>query len=260
MADYLKPLAIADVAAWYYRLADSIAKNKVENSEPLASVFLRHWLDNRQKDSLYSFNPPAYLQQHPKVKEVLQYHRDVFLTKQKGRTNKTEKWMGILPRLQGDTGYTRWQGNGILTMSYESLCDIAPNVMAIIKIQSSGSAADRDLMTALRGFQLESNVTLTGKPSANNKIQINFTTWKCVVRDTYDWNYNEYFTVPNPDFGSKAENAVRPGDQSLKVFHSNAKRLEDAGLAAPYKIESSAWSVSDAALMAAETIDPNRKF
>lgn len=28
MTDYLKPLPVADVAAWYYRLADSIAKNK----------------------------------------------------------------------------------------------------------------------------------------------------------------------------------------------------------------------------------------
>ena len=34
--DYLKSLPVADVAAWYYRLADSIAINKVENSEPLA--------------------------------------------------------------------------------------------------------------------------------------------------------------------------------------------------------------------------------
>ena len=50
--DHLKSLPVADVAAWYYRLADSIAINKVENSEPLASVFLRHWLDNRQKYSL----------------------------------------------------------------------------------------------------------------------------------------------------------------------------------------------------------------
>ena len=140
MTDYLKSLSVADVAAWYYRLADHVAKQKVENSVPLASVFLRHWLDNRQRDSLFTFNPPAYLQQYPRVKEVLQYQRDVFLTKQKGRTGKTEQWMGVLPRLQGATGYTRWQGNGILTMQYESLCDIAPSLMAIIKIQTSGSA------------------------------------------------------------------------------------------------------------------------
>ena len=38
MTDYLKSLSVADVAAWYYRLADSIANNKVENSEPLASA------------------------------------------------------------------------------------------------------------------------------------------------------------------------------------------------------------------------------
>ena len=40
--DYLKSLPVADVAAWYYRLADSIAINKVENSEPLASVCRTH--------------------------------------------------------------------------------------------------------------------------------------------------------------------------------------------------------------------------
>jgi len=82
MTDHLKILPVADVAAWYYRLADAIAKNNILGSEPLASVFLRHWLDNRQKYSLFSFTPPAYLQQHPRVMEVLKYHRDVFLTRQ----------------------------------------------------------------------------------------------------------------------------------------------------------------------------------
>ena len=51
MTDYLKSLSVADVAAWYYRLADHVAKQKVENSVPFASVFLRHWLDNRQCNS-----------------------------------------------------------------------------------------------------------------------------------------------------------------------------------------------------------------
>jgi len=82
MTDHLKTLPVADVAAWYYRLADAIAKNNILGSEPLASVFLRHWLDNRQKYSLFSFTPPAYLQQHHRVMEVLKYHRDVFLTRQ----------------------------------------------------------------------------------------------------------------------------------------------------------------------------------
>lgn len=115
-------------------------------------------------------------------------------------------------------------------------------------------------MTALSGFQLESNVTLIGKPSANNKVQISFTVWNCLVHDTYDWNYNEHFTVPNPDYGSSIEKAVRPNGQSLRVYHSNAKRLEDANLAAPYKIESSAWSVSDATLLSQEAIDPAQKI
>ncbi|MDH5179041.1 MAG: hypothetical protein OEZ39_16605 [Gammaproteobacteria bacterium] len=257
MADYLKPLPEQAVAAWYYRLAASIASNKVQGSTPLAAVFLKQWLDNRKPNSIFNFTPPAYLQNHTAVMTALQYHRDVFLTLKKARIGKTDKWAGILPRIKGTDGYKKWPG-GSIAMKYESLCDIAPGVFDIISIQNSGTAADRDLLTALRGFQLESSVIVDPLRMPDKTIQVKFTSWKCRVLDTYDWNYNEYFTVPNPDFGSKDKNAVRPQDKSIRVYHSNAKRLEDANLAAPYKIESAPWPVTNAALLNKAVVDPAR--
>ena len=258
MTDYLKPLPANEVAAWYYRLAASIAKNKIQGTEPLASMFLKQWLNNRNKKTIFKFNAPSYLKQSKSIIEVQDYHHDVFLTVKKARVGKLKKWAGVIPRLQGINGYTKWQGAGILSMEYQSLCDIAPTLIEIIRIKNSGNEAERDLLTSLRGFQLKSKITLRGKKLPDNLIQLNFVSWNCKVMDTYDWKYSEHFTVPNPDFGSKKQNAVRPGDRSLKVYHKNAKRLEDAKLAAPYIIESNIWQVVNGKLLAAVNVDPNK--
>jgi hypothetical protein len=45
--DYLAALPVQQVAAWYRRLADHVGKERIDGQEPLASRFLRHWLDNR---------------------------------------------------------------------------------------------------------------------------------------------------------------------------------------------------------------------
>ncbi len=259
MSDYLKPLPVKAVAAWYYRLAASFANNSVQGATPLASVFLIHWLDNRIKGSVFKFDAPIHLKQNARVREVQHYHREVFLTNKKARIGKSEKWAGVVPRMQGVGGYKKWVPSSNLTMEYESLCDIAPNKLELVRIQMRGTAAERDLMTSLRGFQLYSKVGLTGKKLTNSKVQIQFTNWICKVLDTYDWNYKEYFTVPNPDYGSKDANAVQPDKQSIRVYHSNAKRIEDAGLAAPYKIESNIWKVSEATLVAIAEVDPAKK-
>lgn len=49
--------------------------------------------------------------------------------------------------------------------------------------------------------------------------------------------------MPNPDFGRRESDSVRQSDQYLTVYHRNAKRLEDAGLAAPFNVRSSPWDV-----------------
>lgn len=260
MTDYLKPLSMKNVAAWHYRLVDLIAKEKINGVEPLASMFLRHWLDNRVSNSIFKFKAPLYLRQHKSVKSVQLYHKDVFLTKKKANIGKFKKWVGLIPRLQGTNGYTKWKGGDVISMKYESLCDIAPDLIDIIKIQSSGSESDKDLMTSLRGFQLESDIKLNMEKVDNSMLKLTFKIWKCRVKDTYDWNYDEYLTVPNPDYRSKKTGAVRPDDRFFKVYHVNAKRLEDANLAAPYIVESDRWNVNYPALLKSVIVDSQKKL
>lgn len=262
MSDYLKDLELQEVANWYYRLAKMFAKEKIEGRTPLSALFLKQWLDNRKKDSVFYFSAPLYLQSSPSILEVQQYHRAVFLTEKKARVGSGSKWAGVLPRLQGSKGYIQWSRKTPLLMTYESLCDIAPNVLDILRIQNSGTREERDLFASLRGFQLKSEVMITGslKPGSKNLCNINFGRWHCIVKDTYDWNYNEYLTVPNPDYGSTAENLVAPEKKTIRVYHINAKRLEDANLAAPYKIESNKWPVTNPVLIAQSEIDIDRNL
>lgn len=250
MTDYLKEKSVEEVAAWYYRLVDLFAAKKVEGSTPLSSIFLKHWLDNRSKDAVYKFKAPAYLQNSTRVHDVLKYHRAVFMTEKKARVGKNEIWAGIKPRLNGTGGHQPWIVGTPLAMHYESLCDIAPTIRDIIAIQKSGTDAERDLFASLRGFQLRSDVIVMGALLPDKKVKIVFQSWMSCVSDTYDWNYSEHLMVPNPDYQSKSANAVRPTDSTLKVYHINAKRLEDAGLAAPYAIKSDYWGVTYPDLLA----------
>lgn len=260
MSDFLAPLPVAQVAGWYRRLADRIAQERVGVNEPLSSIFLRHWLDNRDPRSTFRFVPPAHLQSSSFVFEVLRYHRAVFLTQQPARTASGQRWAGLLPRLQGSPGFTRWSGAGALLLDYESLVEIGAGLTGIVRIQQFGTAEERDLATSLRGFQLRSRVTVQGTVVSSSRILISFSAWRCRARDRYDWNYSEHFTVPNPDYGSSHRDAVRPRDQRLTVYHSNALRLEQAQLAAPYDVESEEWSVVDARVTQPAEIDPRRRY
>jgi hypothetical protein len=44
------------------------------------------------------------------------------------------------------------------------------------------------------------------------------------------------------------------------VYHTNAQRLEQAGLAAPYDLKSKDWRVTDARIIAPADVDPARKL
>lgn len=259
MADHLKKLAPKALAAWYYRLAAASAKHKINGTTPLSSVFLKHWLDNRVKDSEFLFDAPGYLSNHKAVRKVQTFHRDVFLTKKQAALDSGDKWAGIIPRLQGK-GYTLWKPTTSLTLDYHSHCDVAPGLSDIIKIQHSGMAAEKDIFASLRGFQVHSKIVVTGKVLKDGLVQITFVSWKSWVTDRYDWDNAKHLTVPNPDFGSKESDAVRPEDKTIEVHHSNARRLEAAGLAAPYLVKSRPWSVTDTSLLKPENVDPKKKI
>lgn len=259
--DYLKTCPAEQVAAWYLRLAAAWEMNMPELQPALAGVFLKTWVKNRVRDARIEFDAPNHLRTHPSVTDVLTYHRDVFLTNKKARfSGGAEKWAGVLPRLQGAPGYTKWDMRGDLPLEYESLCDVAPNLWAIAKIQRSGSNADRDIFGSLRGFQLKSAVRLSAGPPSGTSVSISFKEWQCSATDRYDWDYSEHLTVVNPDFGSQDPTAIRPQDRTLTVYHSNAKRLEDAGMAAPYQVVLRPWRITDARLLATAPVDPKRRL
>ncbi|MBC7928723.1 MAG: hypothetical protein H7039_24020 [Bryobacteraceae bacterium] len=259
--DYLKQYRPEQVAAWYRRLADAWTTNIPELQPALAGAFLRAWVDNRNPKARIEFDSPAHLRSNSTVLNVQRFHRDVFLTNKKARvTGGAEKWAGILPRVQGAPDTAKWDMKGPLALEYESLCDVAPDIWAIAKIQRSGSAGERDIFGSLRGFQLKSKVTVAANPPRTNRLDIRFVSWQASGTDRYDWNYSERLTVANPDYESKAPVAIRPQDKTLTVYHSNAKRLEEAGQAAPYDVVLRSWSVTNAAIIAIAEIDLSRRL
>jgi hypothetical protein len=236
MADVLANLTVQEVAAFYGRLASLIEKNKGTVATPIAPLLLREWLKNRDPKAVLALEMPSHLKSHTLVIEVLKYHRRVFLTEEK---TKAGTWGGVIPRWQDG----RWKGVGELKMQYESLVEFP------LRYQITGDDADKDLLYALHGFQLRSNVgvTLVPPPLVKN---INFSFFEARVVDRYDWDYSEHLTVPNPDYNnpSGVANPVSPSTDKVVVYHSNAQRIEKAGLAAPYDIVSKPWTITDLAI------------
>ena len=252
MADPLAKLTEDELVAWYLRLADA-AEKEFKNQgvkEPLSDRFLRTWINNRQLDKVYEFEAPEHLRLLPAVTQVQRHHREVFLTSQKARfTGGKQKWVGILPRIQGLSGFPAWDMKDPIYLEYESLCDLAPNALKIFQIQKNGPPEDFDIMTSLRGFQLKSKVCLRAEVvNRGENAVLYFMAWAASGTDRYDWNYQERFTPHNPDYGSKEPYAVSPGEEMITVEHKHARRLEKAGKAAPFKVIIKPWVVVDASL------------
>src|SRR3989442_3457398 len=97
--DSLAPLPEARVAAWYRRLAQLIGQERIAGEAPLSAFFLNHYLDNRDPDSVFTYDAPQYLRGSSYVSSVMQYHRAVFLTEQRARmAGGSQGWAGVLPR------------------------------------------------------------------------------------------------------------------------------------------------------------------
>lgn len=252
MSDVLAQLPPKEVAKFYARLADGIDQRKGKLDVSLAAMLLKRWLAN--KPELFEFQAPSHLIAHPLTVEAIEFHRHVYLTDERARfTGGNHKWAGIIPRLQG-RGYPAWDGVTNLTLTYESLIEIP------LLYQWTGSDADLDLLYALRGFQLKTTIVVKGLhiPNSNN-LKIEFLSFTAEALDRYDWDYSEHITVPNPDYQSKLPGAVAPSSKKVVVYHKNAKRLEDAGLAAPYDLRTKPWVV-DSKFFLPAVVDPSRSL
>lgn len=258
MSDDLAKLTPAQLAGFYRRLAAAVESRKGVLRVSLASLLMNHWLDNRDRNSTFVFDAPEHLRGHSQVADVLRYHRRVFLTEEKARVGPgVMKWAGVLPRWLGKAPFTKWDGLAPLSLDYQSLVEVP------LRYQLTGTDADRDLLYALHGFQLKSSVVISidrSAPPRNGTLRLRFESFTAQVIDRYDWDYTEHLTVPNPDYRSKAPDAVKPDSDRVTVFHSNARRLEEAGLAAPYDLKTNAWRVTDGNLVANADVDTSRSL
>ena len=50
------------------------------------------------------------------------------------------------------------------------------------------------------------------------------------------------------------------GDRSFRVYHKNAKRVEEAKLASPYKLRSYIWQITNPGIIGPAEIDPSKKL
>lgn len=251
MSDVLATLKPPELAAFYGRIADAVDRKRGALKVSMAALLMRHWLENRDSATTFQFEAPEHLRNRTPVLDVLEFHRRVFLTQKKVHlTGGIEKWAGVIPRLIGQAPFPKWDTKRPLLMDYESLVEMP------LRYQLTGDDADRDILYALRGFQLKSTVTLTAvlQPQGS-KFKIAFQSFHAEIRDRYDWDYSEHITVPNPDYGSKMPGAIVPTSKTVVVYHSNAKRLENAGLAAPYDLRSKPWQVIDAKLWAPAEVE-----
>jgi len=107
-------------------------------------------------------------------------------------------------------------------------------------------ARELDALYALHGFLLISDTVVSAtKPLSSKMYNIKFDRWTCKASDEYHWNPAKHITVPNPDYGSKDKNAIAPAERNITVYHSNAIRLEAAGLAKAFHNESEPWTEND---------------
>lgn len=272
MTDHLSNLPVGELAKWYRRLADFISqqnkaactKNEPCVADPLAPDMLIKWLENRSKNTIHRFNAPLHLKSSKEYTYALEYHRDVFLTQQKARIGtkylSKEVWAGVLPRLKGMRGFKSWHPGSMLQMEYESNVQYGKDRADIIRIQLSGTPTQRDLLTSLRGWSLKSKIVVTGSVLPDQKVSIVFASWVCSGQDVYDFSKVKGLTLPNPDYGQKYGNAVRPNDRTIKVYHTNAIRLEKAGLASPYNVIINDWQMADLKIKQPAIVDPSRNL
>jgi hypothetical protein len=272
VTDYLANLPVDELAKWYRRLADFISQNNQDAcakkqpcvADPLAPDMLIKWLENRSKSTIHRFNAPLHLKSSKEYTNALEYHRDVFLTQKKARIGtkylSKEVWAGVLPRLKGMRGFKPWSPGSILQMEYESNVQYGRDQTDIIRIQLSGTPAERDLLTSLRGWSLKSKVVVAGSVLPDKKVKIVFASWTCSGEDVYDFSKVKGLTLPNPDYGKTYDNAVRPNDRTIKVYHTNAIRLEKAGLASPYKVILNDWQPADPKIKQPAVVDPSRNL
>ena len=134
------------------------------------------------------------------------------------------------------SGEFAWDRRSAMPMHYESLVEVP------LRWRLTGTDDEKDVLYGLcMGFQLRTDVIALLRPTGTDPGVTSFTSFTASIVDTYDFNPDEHITCPNPDYGSSRDGAVRSGDNTVVVYHTNAARMERAGRAQVYALQSNPW-------------------
>ena len=254
--DVLAGLGPVEAADFYRRLALHIQKRR---SDSLAAAMLLHWLDGKR--SSFRFDA-RYVKDLPLVVEHLRNEvRPVLLTEKKARLKGGERWAGVLPRIKGIPPHPIWDGRTGFTIHYEG-----PSVSIPLTVQAKARVgladpAELDLLMSLHTFGLRTQVLMSAvRAASSQQHNVTFEVWETRAFDNYNWDPTKHLVVPNPDFRNPfgVPTPVAPTEETVRVYHSNARRVEDKGLAAPYDAESYAWTVADPRISGPAVVDAGR--
>ncbi|MGP3985143.1 hypothetical protein [Streptomyces sp. KR80] len=256
--DELSAFSPPEVADWYRRLALMIQRKRPDS---LAAQMLLHWLDGKGARLTFSSAKVEKLRQV--TDELKNNVRPVFLTEKKARVKGGEKWGGVIPRIQKLPGVDPWDGSSPIKMSFTGQSVEVPLAVQAKAFLGLADEDELDLLMSLHTFGLKTEVvvTLTPKPGTP-QYKVDFTDWQTRAFDRYDWDPSKHIKVPNPDYGNPARLAapVAPDKDKITVYHSNAKRVEAAGLAASYDAESTPWKPADPEITKPAEADASRKL
>jgi hypothetical protein len=233
MPDYLAPLSERKVAAFYRRLALSIQAKF--GGESLAATLLLHWLDGGGKTKIY---PAKYVRNLDEVRTYLrQTARPVFLSQ---RAPPKSAIGGVVPRIKGLIKSN--PPGGPYPMHLEGHVETPVSIELKAAMGVKVDPGELDALYALHGFLVISDVVVSALKKPNARLyDVKFERWICRASDEYHWDPTKHMTVPNPDYGSKDKEAVAPRERDITVHHSNAIRVEKAGLAQSFHDESEPW-------------------
>ena len=260
--DVLADLAPAEVAAWYRRLAGHV---RARQPDSLAAQLLLWWLDGNGRPLIF---PARYVWKLPYVRAHLRDHvRPVLLTHRKAAGRTGGHWGGVAHRLAQEPTpphertYSIWyEGPPVRT---SRLCELGTQLRAGLGFDAHYDDGSLDVIMALNVFGLHTDVTLratrlgAGQANSRHTYDVAFTAWTTYAFDRYDWDARGQSTLPNPDYG--APDGVAPHRRQVKVYHTHALRVEQAGLAAPFYVRSEPWLVTDPAICGPARITLTRR-
>lgn len=246
--DHLQSRSPKEVADWYGRLADLVSMS-IPSS--LASRMLKHWLG--ATGTKFTFDASEISSEAFVIEHLRDEVRRVFLSEKK--TSKGSLG-SIVPRIQGKPGFPKWDGSSTLAMHYEGDSVSLPMKVHAMALIGKANPHDIDLFMSLHSFGIRTNVVVSLSPKGGAKFNVNFDSWESQAFDRYDWDTQKSLTVPNPDFNNPKglPKPIAPGEEKLVVFHTNARRVEQAGLAAPYDVASTLWKPTDIAIVGPATV------